>query len=451
MFEWLIIGGGIHGTVVANALLRFDQAKLEELHIVDPEPRPLEAWNRRIAQCGMRFLRSPAAHGVLPDFTSILRWGSEHGFERSDHTIPPYARPSVELFAAHSEAALEATNLRSRYCADKIILLEPTERCWVATGASGKRYQAKNVVLALGRGSSDSVLCVPDWADIRGSLPVYHVFAPTFSRAQIEQALRPVVIGGGVSAVHLALALSRNERQVTLLTRSKLRESQFDSDPCYIGPKCYERYVAIADPDERRRIIASVRKPGSIPPDLMVELNEARDRGEIRIVFDEIEAVTLGDRDQTAAGKPRNTGAGGDGRWMELRSRTSIYESDACVLATGFGAAPPGASLLREIERRIAGLRCVSDREMPTSVLQSGLRRDGTGHPIPTTSLEWAPGLYLTGILAEQELGPTAANIIGAHNSAKRIVSRTRGKPWQVPRSWKSYAPDTASSSSGVL
>jgi hypothetical protein len=44
------------------------------------------------------------------------------------------------------------------------------------------------------------------------------------------------------------------------------------------------------------------------------------------------------------------------------------------------------------------------------------------GFPAPTRSLEWAPGLYVTGALAELELGPTAPNIAGARSAGERLA-----------------------------
>lgn len=434
MLDWLIVGGGVHGTVVASALVAVGNARIEKLLIVDPEPRPLEAWNRRVAQCGMRFLRSPAAHGVLPDFTAMLRWADSHEFDRADHTIAPYARPSVELFYAHTKAALEASGIASRYQQDAIVGLEPGTHSWVAKTSANDSLQARNVVLALGRGTANSSLRVPSWArDSSSSLPIYHVFDRSFSRKLLAEKKNPVVIGGGVSAAHLALSLSAANTAVTLIARAPLREEQFDSDPCYIGPKCYERYLSIDDPEERRSVIRRVRNPGSIPPDLMRELEAAVKRGSIRLVYDEVTAVRAGERGLST-----------------LIGRVSHYESDACVLATGFRTVTPGAHLLREVERN-ATVWDAAVRDSPGAEAPVGLRRDSAGRPIPAETLEWAPQLFLTGILAEQELGPTAPNIIGAHNAAKRIVSSIHGRPARVPTSWKRYAPDTASSSCGVL
>lgn len=40
-----------------------------------------------------------------------------------------------------------------------------------------------------------------------------------------------------------------------------------------------------------------------------------------------------------------------------------------------------------------------------------------------SNSLRWGPNLYVTGALAELEMGPIARNISGARQAADRIVS----------------------------
>jgi hypothetical protein len=37
--------------------------------------------------------------------------------------------------------------------------------------------------------------------------------------------------------------------------------------------------------------------------------------------------------------------------------------------------------------------------------------------------LQWGPGLYVTGALAELEMGPISRNISGARQAAERIVN----------------------------
>ena len=44
------------------------------------------------------------------------------------------------------------------------------------------------------------------------------------------------------------------------------------------------------------------------------------------------------------------------------------------------------------------------------------------GYPIVSKTLQWGPDLYVTGALAELEMGPIARNISGARQAAERIV-----------------------------
>jgi hypothetical protein len=74
------------------------------------------------------------------------------------------------------------------------------------------------------------------------------------------------------------------------------------------------------------------------------------------------------------------------------------------VLCTGFAPTRPGGAL-------VDGL-----------VADLGLRCAGCGYPIADATLQWRPGLFVMGPLAELELGPTARNITGARAGAERIA-----------------------------
>jgi hypothetical protein len=61
-------------------------------------------------------------------------------------------------------------------------------------------------------------------------------------------------------------------------------------------------------------------------------------------------------------------------------------------------------------------------------LVDAAIERDGLpcarcGYPIVSPRLEWAPGLFARGPLAELELGPGARNIAGARAAAFRICS----------------------------
>ncbi len=424
MVDWLIVGGGIHGCVIAQALLRYTGTDRRGIRIIDPNRKPLEAWNRRVAQCGMRYLRSPAAHSVAPDFTSLLAWARAEGWDLTGHTVTPYARPSVTLFRAHASARIAESGIDGCWVRASAEAIFRDQGIWTILLADGRRMSARRVVLAVGR--SDR-LHEPCWSRNCASHRIRHVFDPNFSLELARYARSPVVVGGGTSAVHLALRLAeqsqrRNETvpsaPVRLISRTPLTVHQFDSDPCYIGPACMARYLSIRDPEERRAVLEAARHPGSIPPDLAREVASAIDEGALEWIEDHITEAR-----EAPGSAVELAGSGPQAR---------VYRTDLVVPATGFAPARPAEGLLQSAMESSAG-------SLPT---------DQLGYPIPDSSLQWAPGLYLVGPLAEQELGPSAPNIIGAQNAAKRIIAHLNGAPREIPAAWRRYAPASVSSSS---
>lgn len=437
MLDWLIVGGGIHGCTIAHSLLRYGPADPDRLQIVDPDSQPLAAWRRQTHACGMRYLRSPAAHAIIPDFTSLLAWGRSHGYDVDRHTIPPYARPSIELFQAHADAMLEQSRIRDRWIRGIADRARRDGDRWVVRLAGGSTVEARNVVLAPGKAG----LAMPRWAD--QTRRVMHVFDPRFDRDAASRAAAPLIVGGGITAASLALFLAglrisraRTQRgspqiaPVRLVVRPHARNpdqasdlpldvEQFDSDPCYIGPACMKRFLSTDDPEARRRILAEARRPGSITPDLARRLERAVARGTVETIVDDLVGVA------------RDEGL------VALEGRAGRYDTDLVVLATGFVKRPPGGRIL---ERLASG--DAAGRALPV---------DSLGYPIPDRSLQWAPGLFVTGALAEQELGPSAPNIVGAHNAAKRIIAHLSGTPRPIPAAWKRYAPGSVSSSSDSI
>ncbi|MDM5220760.1 hypothetical protein QUF86_08335 [Peribacillus sp. NJ11] len=81
------------------------------------------------------------------------------------------------------------------------------------------------------------------------------------------------------------------------------------------------------------------------------------------------------------------------------------------IQARNKGSIPPDLhkALMNQVKQ---GLLRVMDVEVISAV-----RRDGQ------KSLQWGPGLYVTGALAELEMGPISRNISGARQAAERIVN----------------------------
>lgn len=388
----------------------------ESIRVVDDHAAPLAAWTRRVSACGMRFLRSPGAHSIDPSFAAIGQFASRNDYDRDRHRVEPYARPSVELFQSYASASTAWIQERGVWQQGRVVDVHGDSDGYLLELADGGRLHSARVILAIG--GSDR-LRVPEWATGSAVHLIAHAFSRQFNRSDAESATAPLIVGGGITAVQIALALARARSRtgvVRVVSRHPLRVSQFDSDPCFLGQRCLANYYDLQSVTEKRRAIAHARNSGSLPPDLHQQLCELLESGRAEFIEDEIVAS---DRLQSG---------------VRLMGRRGQYESDSVTLATGFGSSYPGADLLGRISKN------ASDDER--------LAFDEAGAPLLSADLSWSPGLYVTGRLAEIELGPSAGNIIGAHNAAKRILSSLRGSPRRLPAAWWNYAPASVSSSS---
>jgi hypothetical protein len=394
MYTVLIIGGGIHGTFLSHALMKEAGLSADELAVLDPFAEPLYYWNRNTHNCGMRFLRSPGSHNLDTDFHALRAFAKTPEGRPYASFREPYMRPALELFQAHTEALfrdyglnrprLQGTARSIEIRADRVLVHTDTDT-----------LESARVVLAPGHNEHPFV---PDWASgYRTDAGVSHVFTPKFDAERLYAAEEPAVVGSGVSAAQLALSVARTGRRpVTLVTRRPLRVEQFDSNPCYLGPKCMRDFLSVRDYDQRRRIIDRNRNPGTVPPDVANEIQEAIDQGAIRHVVDDV--AGLRPSAQSYLG-------------LQLGGLGEEIPSDAVALATGFHCEPPAADLVYGLAR------------------QYRLPQGPNGYPIPDAQLRWHDRVFVIGALAELELGPACLNIIGAHNAARRLVPQFRPEP----------------------
>ena len=102
----------------------------------------------------------------------------------------------------------------------------------------------------------------------------------------------------------------------------------------------------------------------------------------------------------------------GAGCLLSINDREVL--ADVVLLATGFEAQRPGGVLVDSVIERL-GLECA-----------------GCGYPVVDEDLRWGRGLFVTGPLAELELGPAARNIHGARLAGKRLVAVARRAKYGV-------------------
>jgi hypothetical protein len=73
VLDWLIVGGGVHGTHLSLALLAAGVPE-DRLQVVDPHDEPLEVFFRHVEATSMQYLRSPAVHHLALDPYGLKRF-----------------------------------------------------------------------------------------------------------------------------------------------------------------------------------------------------------------------------------------------------------------------------------------------------------------------------------------------------------------------------------------
>lgn len=376
MKNWLIIGGGIHGTTHALHFIRKHRIPHGQLAILDPHPHLLGRWKHITANVGMSHLRSPGAHHIHDDPFHLRTFTQISGASY----LPPlalYERPALSLFNAHSDSLIARFGLESCHIQDSARGMEKIEGGW-RIHTDHEPIDAQNVLLAMG--ISDNPL-IPDW--VQADMPIHHVLDESFSRQNIQHG-QWLVVGGGISAGQTALSLAENGAEVTLITRYPIRIHDFDSDPCWVTRLCLDAFYATNDLSARRAMIKQARYKGSMPYDVAEALQNAVRIGMIQHVIGEI---------THAENNPFGVRLG-DGR---------VFFADGAILATGYQTAPPIPAWLAD------------------AVAQYSLPLAPCGYPVVDKSLCWGEGVYVTGALAELEIGATARNIIGARLATDRL------------------------------
>ncbi len=388
--EWTVIGGGIHGVHLAAMLLATKKTNIHTLRIVDPGEKLLERWVTCTAVTGMTHLRSPVVHHVGPRPFELLEYAQKKPAD--DNFTPPYQRPSLSLFNEHAENVVERYELKRAHIqahATGIHLCgfgEQDSSIHVEL-SNGESLHTERIVLALGSG--DRPLW-PSWAP-KDHPRIRHIFDNRQDPLEMCPSEEVAVIGGGITAAQVALRLLAQGQKVHLLTRHDFRCHPFDSEPGWLGPKYLDRFWRDTDYGSRRQSIQNARHRGSIPPDTFESLMEAIEgealishRGHVQ-ALDEFSSRLH----------------------LRLSDQASL-DVDRIVLATGFEPRRPGGKMLDELVES-GGLPCAE-----------------CGFPIVDKSLRWHPQVYVSGALAELELGPAARNIAGARAAAERVAGILR-------------------------
>ncbi len=385
--DWLIVGGGIHGLHIAARLLGEVGVSRDRLRIVDPGDRLIARWRACTATIGMNYLRSPSVHHLDLAPMSLQRFARERKIRRGSGLFAsPYERPALTLFNAHCDQVEETFGLADLHIRDRVTACSADCDGVGVELSSGRRIDARNLVLAIGASEQPEW---PEWA-ARGNSRICHVFEPGFDEWP-SSSETVMVVGGGISAAQLALRLVEEDHDVHLVSRHVLRQHQFDSDPGWLGPKFMAEFSQERDFGRRRAMITAARHRGSVPPDVRQLIRKAIAREQLE--WHEGEVTGFRER-QRAIDVALSTNA--------------IVTADRVLLATGFASRRPGGSMVDEL---------IASASLPCATC---------GYPIVDSMLRWHPRIFVSGPLAELELGPVSRNIAGARRAGDRIVDAAR-------------------------
>ena len=384
MYDWLIIGGGIHGTHLSLALTRRYGIPLERVAVLDPFDVPLARWNQVTRNTSMRYLRSPHVHNLHYDQGALAVFARIHDGETYTNFIPPFHRPSLALFQAHSQYLIDKYRLRDMRIKGYARNLCRSGQGWLIE-TDDTPIKARNIMLAIG-GMNQTRW--PQWAvELQNAgASVHHIFDAAFDYGMLLPDQRVIVVGGGISAAQTALAMAdTHPGKVTFLSRHKARIQDFDTDTGWMNAIYLRDFAQVQDFNKRREIIDGARYPGSMPHEVYQAVQYAVHAGTLDFVVNRVDMAQANGLTQLKLA---------DGSWLA---------ADHVLLATGFHRARPGGIWLENV---------VNAYSLPTAAC---------GYPIVDSALRWADGLFVTGPLAELELGPAARNIIGARMTGERL------------------------------
>jgi hypothetical protein len=388
MLDWLIIGGGIHGTCVALAL----QRQGADVKLVDPRDRLLARWRQSTSSVGMSRLRSPVTHHLGERDTDLHHFAETQARHLPARFSGVYKRPSLRLFDEYTHQLIRKSDLQT-YALKGSAFDIHVDRLGATVATDQGPVRTRHVLVATGHEQTRW----PTWAsrarDDGGA--IRHVFDDERG-APAPAAARSVVVGGGISSVLLALRLARDpaRRSVTLVMRDEPILRDLDYDP-HVTTPAFLRWWRALDEDGRRRFLSWEPRRGCIPPGLWKRAIRSQRSGRLAVLHAEIRDAVL--------------------ERGELRLRCDDGNSlvtDEVVLATGF----------EPVHARSAWLRGTVER--------LGLPVDPTGLARLDASLHWGHGIFVTGPLAALQLGLPAPNILGARWAARRLTVR----PWRSPR-----------------
>ena len=379
-----VIGAGPHG--LATALELQSIAPYATVTTIDPSGEWLRTWHDQMARAEIPTLRSPIVHSPATNPWALGNHCDAYKLPRSGL---PYEIPTVPAFTHFCDHLIDDAELAPPV-KDKVERID-IERDAVQVTTSSRSLTARHVVVA----SNPHRRQIPDWVfPLLGQRPGTIDHASNLDLRSMPQLAGETVaiLGGGLSAAHLACGAVARGAHVQFLTRRSIQLRDFDTDPGWLGPKLLREWAEEPDPTTRIQSALRARDGGSMPAWMAKKVATLADDG--HLTMHENMCVDSAQFDPT-------------GRLhLTLDDQTTVV-ADRLWLATGTA---PDITASRYLDGVIADLP-VAD-----------------GFPIIDDSLR-LPNLpiFITGRLATSILGPAAGNLWGAQRAAQCIAAAISG------------------------
>ena len=287
MNEAVIIGGGIHGTHISNVLCRDLGWREDRLKVIDPHECSCGRWKELTARVGMEFLRSPIVHHLGLSPWDLIQFKKHNSSSQWATSLGSKERPSLAMFNRHIDSVCENSGLQELRVRAEALSVRPFGPGLRVETTAG-RFDTRRVVLAI---NSNDQPAIPSWAEGFKDC-ARHIFEPCYSHDWALASGEIAVVGAGITAAQAAILISdRAPGRVVLLSRAPLEVAEYDSDACWMGPKCLNRFALEKSYSRRRQLIQAARNKGTLTPEVFRELRRAERLGRLKLAVGNVEAV----------------------------------------------------------------------------------------------------------------------------------------------------------------
>ena len=378
-----VLGAGPHGLAAVLHLKRADPALADEIVVIDPSGRWMSTWDNQFAQLGIDVLRSPIVHHPAPDVDALSYFVARRGFGRSGL---PYDPPMADAFRAFTRHITEEAELADPLAVRPNRVTAEVDGGGVRIETSGSPIVADRLIVA----TNPHRRSIPSWVWLlcgQGRAEFAHAHDVDLGSLPDLAGHRVTVVGGGLTAGHLAIGAVERGASVDLVARRPLQIRAFDTDPGWLGPKYLRDFEDCPDPRRRFELARAARGGGTMPQWMRDQLDHDR--------------VTIHEGAQVRGAAPTP-----DGYCLELTNGESI-RTHRVWLATG---TTPDLGALRCLEPLLPDIATIGGLPVTDDDLRVGM------HPV-----------HVAGRLAIHTLGPAAGNLWGARQAALRITRAITG------------------------